>query len=94
MQQVFLAIDNVEFVKNIGDLENQKDILTNIRLIKTSLYLYAKRKLTIQDIIKLVRSCTLYENESGLHGIPLKVSKIQKVLRNAGKFVPEKLIKL
>lgn len=52
IQTIFQALDHIDFVKNICDVADGRDSITNISIIKSALYLYIKRKLTIDDLHK------------------------------------------
>lgn len=76
IQTIFKALDHRACIDDLDAIVQSRDTYTNLKLIKVSLFLYAKRKLTLIDIRHGVVAFGMCDYENSLNGISAKCTVV------------------
>ncbi|CAG9332771.1 unnamed protein product [Blepharisma stoltei] len=94
IQMIFRVLDDPEFWRNIRNLANGYDTTSNIRMIKAGLYIYCKRKLSIEIFKKVFLAYMRIDSDFHPNGIKLELKAIFQSFINISRFLPRRLIEM
>ena len=90
IQQIYKALAERDFLRHSPRMLNSYDILTNIEVLKSALFLYSNNKLSVEDMQGALISYRLVEMKLAKLGMKLDADLIIAALRSMNKFITEK----
>ena len=99
LQHLFKLVDSSDYLKAVRDLYMDRSVPSNVDLIKTAVYVHVVHKLkyfsgriaTLRSAMILIK---LDSREYLLDGISLDRKHIHRALRQAGLFLPDRLLEI